>query len=1826
MGLASAHPVIATITAIATALGVVAVAYDHFHVSATESAKALSDMQSEYDGNKSELESLNSELETTQRRMDELQAKGHLTLTEQDELTKLQAQNSELERTIALKEAQQKIDAKKLVSQAQDTYESWTNKQDFFGNNISETSYDKKLIQEYKNSISSMGYSSQDRLNAIKNNANKSFWQMKDSEGWSLDYINIKENADNINYLIGAYETLKDAQKNVTAELDIIAAKGNNATEEELNQATALQEYYDEVEQKTIDVQDAMNNYADVISDTYNAYKEAESLGVITAKQSEQLKSMESFMTEYMKTITNTAGNTETAINNLFAESRFINLKDQLVSAGKVSEDVLAEVIAKTSGLPEALDKAGVSAQQLSDYIMAIADPDSLRIDVIKDWLRDQFTKEKYEIHFKAGETADVILSDLFKDKTDEEIEIFYKYVFSNNLDMSGWTKEDLKANWAKAIEENNLTVEVPVTPTFSSLFKDADGNDTDFSKTVDNFQEDISSIQESLDTLKEGEEINLTDVIQQFPSLAKSFDTTAKNFTKSQSDALSSALTDIEYYKSELQAATDLGIDLSKTVYDNVDTNNRQILQWTEENLNTYKDALMSWNDGSTWEDVKSSFENTFSTVYGRADSFTIDGQEVEIAYTPILQTKDGAKLLDANTVSEYIYGLIDKATENGDWSKEELLSLDAEGLEFDGQIIQGLLADIGDTAIQTDKAMHFVGKDGSIASTYADIAEKAKEAGISVDEFIQASEQMSQQGKTLEQSLNGLKYDKIKEFANTWQTEISKITDPDQLKAANQFFNNLLRDIDLSDLDIKLSEVSSNLLSNVTSTLERSEISNTLNKVWTEFGDTVEGREIIAKLSLNTDAANWTYEEWVEQIESEEIKADLRLSEESIADLQKQLEMKQSEASVTQSEIDLKNAAGYRTTEEDYKTLIKNGKEQIAIQDDIIKKRKKEQDNIKKVAQSTEQATAKYNELQKEIDSATSTLNDAYKSQIEWNTALDNLPITNAQSLSSAISSAMSEIDSSTGLTVDTVAALKEQFSELANIDVEDALYRTADGLKVDTNELERFTEAQNDAVMSQFESKIEAQRKAIEVYKATIGDNTTDSKLIKMQDDLESLLNRQAQYFAEYKNQMEQFTDYEDVQRAKNTENAGSHYDTMLSDLKTAKESYDKGLIGTDDFKSVAKYISPNGFDDFTNFAENYSKASRYLTEDSSGVINFLNDLQAKGYAAYQTLDDGSNQWIINIQDFADAAKDIGIGTDFFTDMFGKLEDYNIPNTFVSSVTEGELKIDDLTKQLVDAKVKLAELKAEGADTAVIDSQQRVVDELSTNLTNTQQSMNMFVESTKQNYVEGFSQVKDVISQLNDFRKNAQSEEEAQGYLNKIQEYADKYHLKLTADFEVDEASYQEQMDKMYVKSGSFENPIDPGFEKGSADAENYRSVLESVTKAHSENNRVLDESIKTLSKYDTETLKGINLNDGQYSVGLEDAERALDSLAQELGLTEEQAQMLATVLGSLGQTRGEVNVDYVDVTRAIDNLEQMQELGKIDETIDFTVDLSELDSNELESYLEKLKDVQVKLELDPDTEEYDYIVQRIQDTEIQMIIKEVIENGSTVEELLNMSDEDLAKTCNIDLNDDGASERLEAIKENLQEVNNGADVPITIRMDDTQFNQLLSDKNNDTATITVDADNEPAKEKINEAKDYADDQTGTMNIDGDKTLAINEANSAVGEINRKIATISIDGNLSLLSRKLTEELSKTRTINVSAKVSGLPKQLYTGTLLSPARVSGTAYNVLNYKNAYANGKVALSQDEEALVNELGTKCAAIYFYIENLLNCWNYLRAL
>lgn len=147
--------------------------------------------------------------------------------------------------------------------------------------------------------------------------------------------------------------------------------------------------------------------------------------------------------------------------------------------------------------------------------------------------------------------------------------------------------------------------------------------------------------------------------------------------------------------------------VGITNTKFGNIDLNNRQILEWTEENLSKYKEAIESWGFDP------SELSKTISTVLGSSSEY--DG--VEIAFSPVLQTKDGAVLLTQSAVDEYIYGLIEKAGEG--WTAEDLFALDKNGLIIDGQKINNILAAVGDNAIEVGEAMHYLGTNGEIDPT---------------------------------------------------------------------------------------------------------------------------------------------------------------------------------------------------------------------------------------------------------------------------------------------------------------------------------------------------------------------------------------------------------------------------------------------------------------------------------------------------------------------------------------------------------------------------------------------------------------------------------------------------------------------------------------------------------------------------------------------------------------------------------------------------------------------------------------------------------------------------------------------------------------------------------------------------------------------------------------------------------------------------------------------------------------------------------------------------------------------------------------------------
>lgn len=177
------------------------------------------------------------------------------------------------------------------------------------------------------------------------------------------------------------------------------------------------------------------------------------------------------------------------------------------------------------------------------------------------------------------------------------------------------------------------------------------------------------------------------------------------------------------EYLETELKNAENLDIDLSQTVFGNINLNDCPLLEWTEENLESSRAALESWHPNIPWEQLKEEFEGGISTVLGSSDTFDVHEGEIDIAFTPLLNTGGQLIPLEKDTVYTYINQLLSELPDT--WDTEDLLKLDEIGLTIEGQHIKGLLAEVGTEAQKVADAMHFNGADGAIEGTKTKLEE---------------------------------------------------------------------------------------------------------------------------------------------------------------------------------------------------------------------------------------------------------------------------------------------------------------------------------------------------------------------------------------------------------------------------------------------------------------------------------------------------------------------------------------------------------------------------------------------------------------------------------------------------------------------------------------------------------------------------------------------------------------------------------------------------------------------------------------------------------------------------------------------------------------------------------------------------------------------------------------------------------------------------------------------------------------------------------------------------------------------------------------------
>lgn len=589
--------------------------------------------------------------------------------------------------------------------------------------------------------------------------------------------------------------------------------------------------------------------------------------------------------------------------------------------------------------------------------------------------------------------------------------------------------------------------------------------------------------------------------------------------------------------------------------------------------------------------------------------------------------------------------------------------------------------------------------------------------------------------------------------------------------------------------------------------------------------------------------------------------------------------------------------------------------------------------------------------------------------------------------QSNLSAVSSAMSETGTNTGLTSESIQGLNDAFGTLENYDPSGLFINTAKGVKINDRALKRLVKTQHEAATSDLDKRIAKQTEELKKQQDILNSDESNAGQLKAaeenfkkaQENIENMKRAQAQMSAIYNEQMKQFSDFQNIQNSKNTPNAGDEYTSVMQDIKTAKEAWDKGFIGTDDFKSVAKYLSPYGFEDPVNFKENFDRISGYFTEDGSGVLKFYDDMEKRGLATLRTLEDGTQEWVTNFSDAEEAALQMGMGFEPFMAVLGRAEDMGAFNSFASSAEEASQNVEDVSSKLADAITKKAELEAEGAPQSAIEAQQAEIDKYTSQLDEVKQTEDEWTTNIGAKRAKEIQNAKKEIETLGKEIERLNKEgdiETAEKLKDEIKSKSAEYGLEYNEDdYTVSDESYTKALQS--TGAATWEIPKtakEMGFAEGSEDAKNYENALSALTKAHEENGEATQGALNALSSYNAEQLKGIELGDGAYNVeGMEAAEDALEDLAKATGLTRDELLLALEGVGILKPEVDTTDLDELD-EKAKSSQEKLNEMNGTK----YEIDIDTKDPEKIEQQVKNATEqIQPYLSTNEDgTPKYDY----------------------------------------------------------------------------------------------------------------------------------------------------------------------------------------------------------------------------------------------------------
>lgn len=641
---------------------------------------------------------------------------------------------------------------------------------------------------------------------------------------------------------------------------------------------------------------------------------------------------------------------------------------------------------------------------------------------------------------------------------------------------------------------------------------------------------------------------------------------------------------------------------------------------------------------------------------------------------------------------------------------------------------------------------------------------------------------------------------------------------------------------------------------------------------------------------------------------LESDSLNYLLQPTQDMIDELGVSMNGLQTEATNIQSVMSSREAKGIKPIVKDYNRLIKNSKQQIKNLNDQNKLLQRQQTYLK-------QGSDKWREIQDQIESNKSSIREMVDSQYEWEQNMTMSAITNTSNLLSQLQSAAStgHMDSS---------SLQELIS-MARGNAEDILTTTTTGSYADPQAIRELYEQYSELGLSIVNTQMAAEqldfsnneKEMLRLGKrldptiedindlhramAQNPDNPDYAKIFDLDEENQGILQTITNLQSLEEEILANSSALGQYQAALSSANWSDPMQTIRGGMESADKLYDQGWWGKDDFTTYANLIATNdqlkdktGWAAIDAYETNREAVKRYLTEDVTGVDNWVDDMVSKSKELgeeWAVLDEQGN-YTFNIDDMEKFATAMGRSTEFAEYMLMAMKDANYDIDISRIDDEFSRTFNNISGTEANAAQQVKNLVTEMQNVALAGGDISQGAEAAGSAL-----MRMREAGVSDDVINSLVEELNLLGEFNGF-------------------HIDPKTLEVTTTVDTNEI---DEVDENISRPRKL--MVEYGVDEGSV--KQAHNTIMHHWQGNEENIRY---ATKALQDYTAEQLIAIDHNDGAWSEG----EKEIESFAETLGLPLDQVNALIIALEQMGMLKPEVEAE-VDTSDAETGVETLRE---------------------------------------------------------------------------------------------------------------------------------------------------------------------------------------------------------------------------------------------------------------------------------------------------------